>query len=199
MSITMEMLKADPEVRKALLHACDFAVVEGGGLDWFTIDGVPRYDTVGRDATGGIFAVYGPQRRILHVSSEGHAGVVAADLGELIALLIAVPYWQTLLSVARGSTLSELRRAAPIVEDVFVDGDESGNPDYREFVRATLDIALGGDALKALHHAVTVLGKDVIVRAPDGAVCAPLLGPGPLTQKAAIPARRTASSSPSRS
>ena len=39
MSVTIETLKADPEVRKALRHGCDFAVDEEGGLDWFTIDG----------------------------------------------------------------------------------------------------------------------------------------------------------------
>jgi hypothetical protein len=199
MAVTIEMLQADAEVRKALGQACDFRVDDARGLDWFAIDGVERYDTIGRDGTGGVFALYGPQQRVLYVSSGGQAGVIAASLDELIALLIACPYWQTLLSVAGACTMSELRRAAPIIEQVFLDGDDSGNEDCREFVRATLDIALGGDALKALHHAVTVLGKDVVVRAPHGAICAPLLGPGPLTQEAATPARRTASWSPSRS
>jgi hypothetical protein len=183
MSVTIETLKADPEVRKALLRACDFVVDEAGGPDRFTIDGVPRYDTVGRDATGGIFAVYGPQPWVLYVSAEGQAGVIAADLDALVALLIACPYWQTLLSVARNNTLSELRRAAPIVEQVFLDGDEPENEDYRAFMRATLDVPAAVDAIKALHHAI-LLGKDVIVRAPDGAICAPLLGPRPLAQQA---------------
>jgi hypothetical protein len=184
MSVTIEALKADPEVRKALWHACDFRVDDAGGPDWFAIDGWSRYETVGRDGTGGIFAIYGPQQRVLYVSSEGQAGVIAADLDELIALLVACPYWQTLLSVARARTLGELRRAAPIVEEIFLDGDEAGNEDYRDFVRATLDLAPAGDAVKALHHALTVLGKDVTVRAGDGWVCDPLLGPRPVTRQA---------------
>jgi hypothetical protein len=183
MSVTIEMLKADPEVRKALRHGCDFVVDEAGGLDWFTIDGLSRYDTVGRDGTGGIFAVYGPHQQILYASSEGQAGVVSAGLDALIALLIGAPYWQTLLSVARNNTLGELRRAAPIVEQVFLDGDDPENEDYREFVRATLDIPADVDAIRELHHAI-LLGKDLIVRAPDGAICAPLLGPRPLSQQA---------------
>jgi hypothetical protein len=182
MSITVEMLKGDPEVLKALWHACDFRVDDAGGPFGFAVDGASCCESVGRDATGGIFAVYGPQQRVLYVSSDGQAGVIAASLDELVALLVACPYWQTLLSVARARTLAELRRVAPIVEEVFLDGDEGA--DYREFVRATLDIALSGDPLKALHHAVTVLGKDVIVRAPDGSICAPLLGPRPIAQQA---------------
>jgi hypothetical protein len=182
MSVTIETLKADPEVCKALRHGCDFTLDEAGGLDWFTIDGLSGYEIVGRDGTGGIFAVYGPRQHVLYVSSEGQAGVIAADLGELVNLLTAYPYWQTLLSVARNRTLGELRRAAPIVQRVFLDGDEPENEDCRAFARATLDIPPTGDAIKALHHAITVLGKDVFVRAAAGRICDPLLGPRPITQ-----------------
>jgi hypothetical protein len=184
MSITMEMLEADPEVRKALFQGSDFAVGNQAGLDWFTIDGFARYEVVGHDGGGGAFALYGPQQHVLYVSSEGQAGVIAASLDELMVLLLVCPHWPIVLSGARNRTLNELRRVARILEADVLTADDVENQDRREFVRATLDIALGGDALKALHHAVTVLGKDVIVRAPDGSVCAPLLGPEPLTQKA---------------
>jgi hypothetical protein len=183
MSVTIEMLAADSEVCKALFKACDFGVGVQAGLDWFTIDGVAGYRVVAHDGGGGAFALYGPQQHVLYVSSEGQAGVIAASLDELVVLLLSCPHWPVVLSGARNRTLGELRRVARVLENVL-DAEAVENEDYREFVRATLDVVLGGDALRALHHAVTVLGKDVIVRAGDGAVCAPLLGPRPLTQQA---------------
>lgn len=184
MSITLEMLEGDPEVRKALFAACDFGVGGAAGLAWFTIDGVASYQVVAHDGAGGAFALFGPQQHVLYVSSEGQAGVVAASLDELIVLLLVCPHWPVVLSGARNRTLGELRRVAQVLEADVLDAEEAENEDYREFLRATLDIALGGDALKALHHALTVLGKDVVARAGDGSICAPLLGPSPLTRQA---------------
>ena len=135
---------------------------QAGGLDWFTIDGLARYEIVGRDGAGGVFALYGPQQhvllRVLRGPGRRHRGEPrrTGDAAARLSVLADAAFGRTQPHAVR-----ELRRAAPIVEEAFLDGDDPENEDYRAFVRATLDLPLTGDAIKALHHAVTVLGKDI--------------------------------------
>ena len=176
MAVPIEALKSDAELREALAQGCDFAFDEGGGgPDWFTIDGYEqRYDTFGHDGSGGIFATFGPEGRVLYVSSEGQAGVVAANAAELLTLLIVCPYWRTLLAQAGGGTCADLWRAAPAIEDAFIEEDEPENDDHRSLLRARLRLTDPRDAIRALHRAVTELDQGVIVRAPDRWQCEPL-------------------------
>ena len=177
MAVSIEALKADAELREALAHGCDFAFDEGGGgPDWFTIDGYEhRYDTFGHDGSGGIFATFGPEGRVLYVSSEGQAGVIAANVAELMTLVIVCPYWRTLLAQA-GTTLVEMQHAAPAIEDAFVEEDEPENDDHRSLLRNRLRLSDARSAIRALHRAVTELDQGVTVRAPDGWQCEPLVG-----------------------
>ena len=157
MAVSIEALKADAELREALAQGCDFAFDEGGG-GWFTIDGYDhRYDTFGHDGSGGIFATFGPEGRVLYVSSEGQAGVIAASAVELMTLVIVCPYWRTLLAQAGGSTFADLWRAAPAVEDAFVEEDEPEHDDHRSLLRTRLRLADPRGAIRALHRAVTEL------------------------------------------
>jgi hypothetical protein len=173
---SIEALKADAELRESLAHGCDFAFDEGGGgPDWFTIDGYERrYDTFGHDGSGGIFAAFGPEGRVLYVSSEGRAGVIAANAVELMTLLIVCPYWRTLLMQAGGGTCAELWRAAAAIEDAFIEEDEPENDDHRSLLRSRLRLSDPRGAIRALHRAVTELDQGVVVRAPDGWACEPL-------------------------
>jgi hypothetical protein len=62
------------------------------------------------------------------------------------------------------------------IED-FEDQALSDNPEIEEFrplLRAPLGLAEPRDPAKLLHHAVMVLGADVIVRGHDGYPSAPL-------------------------
>ena len=176
MAVSIEALKADAELREALAQGCDFAFDEGGGgPDWFTIDGYDhRYDMFGHDGSGGIFATFGAEGRVLYVSSEGQAGVIAANAVELMTLVIVCPYWRTLLAQAGGGTFSDLWRAAPAIEDAFIDDDEPGNDDHRSLLRTRLRLSDPRGAIRALHRAVTELDQGVTVRAPDRSACEPL-------------------------
>jgi hypothetical protein len=175
-AVSIEALKADAELREALAHGCDFAFDEGGGgPDWFTIDGYERrYATFGRDGGGGIFATFGPEGRVPYVSSEGQAGVIAANAVELMTLLIVCPYWRTLVAQAGGGTFDALWRAAPAIEDAFLEDDAPENDDHRSLLRARLRLSDPRGAIRALHRAMTELDQGVVVRAPDGWACEPL-------------------------
>jgi hypothetical protein len=55
----------------------------------------------------------------------------------------------------------------------------SDNPEIEEFrplLRARLGLVDPSDPARLLHHAITVLGADVIVRGHDGYPWAPLIG-----------------------
>src|SRR5262249_48030483 len=71
---------------------------------WFTIDGIDKIQLIGREGAGGVF-VQLPDQRILYVSSEGEAGVIASDFNAFLQLIVAHPYWQDLLKFSGGGKL----------------------------------------------------------------------------------------------
>lgn len=58
---------------------------------WFSVDGVERFQQIGNDGGGGAFVLLPPSQRVLYVSSEGEAGIIAADFEEFIQLIVACP------------------------------------------------------------------------------------------------------------
>src|SRR5207302_7717067 len=94
----VERLKRDPEVREALDKSFDFIVTdEETDISWFSVEPNASMRVIGRSASGGVFVLYGDQENVLHVTSEGQAGIVAGDLGEFLQLLVKHPYWLSLL------------------------------------------------------------------------------------------------------
>ncbi len=55
-------------------------------------------------------------------------------------------------------------------------GDSPEIEEFRPLLRARLGLAEPADPAKLLHHAITVLGADVIVRGRDGYPSEPLAG-----------------------
>jgi hypothetical protein len=119
---------------------------------------------IARDSTGGVFVQLSGSPRVLHISSEGEAGILAADLDAFIGLLVACPHWRDVLKFSAGGNLDEMRRAAALLEAVTVDDEEL------EQARALLRLHLGptepADPVCSLHRAVST--SDVVVRGLDG-------------------------------
>ena len=169
MTVTPEILRADNAVRR-MLRPFDFEVVDSYGPVWFDTAPLEPFEIVARRSSGCVYALAGPQRHVLLVTSEGQAGIIAASLQECLELVVAYPYWQDVLSRAKGD--------AEVMRQIFRDGIEDfedqaldDNPEIAEFrplLRARLGLAEPGDPAKLLHHAVMVLGADVIVRGHDG-------------------------------
>jgi hypothetical protein len=179
MTVTPEILRANKEIRD-MLWPFDFAVVDNreDGPVWFDTAPLEPFEIVAQRSSGCVYALTGPQRHVLLVTSEGQAGIVAASLQECLELVVAHPYWQDVLSRARG----DLEVMRQIFRDDIGDLEDealSDNPEIEEFrplLRARLGLAEPGDPAKLLHHAITVLGADVIVRGHDGYPWAPLAG-----------------------
>ncbi|MDS0140145.1 MULTISPECIES: hypothetical protein [unclassified Amycolatopsis] len=55
---------------------------------------------VAGDASGGTFFLCGDDGPVLYASSEGSAGILAADLEAAIRLIVAIPTWQDVVPLA---------------------------------------------------------------------------------------------------
>ena len=136
------------------------------------------FEIVAQRSTGCVYALTGAQRHVLLATSEGQAGIMAASLQECLELVIAHPYWQDVLSRAKGD-LEVMRQIFRAGTADFEDEALSDNPEIEEFrplLRAQLGLAEPRDPLKLLHHAVTVVGAKLIVRDSDGYPSEPLAG-----------------------
>src|SRR5262245_10578149 len=112
---------AQIEVQRRL-RALDFDVGLGQGEpSWCSIDGVEHPEVIARDGSGGEFIALAPSPRVVWVSSEGQASVIAGDVEELVGLVVLCPYWRDLL---RFSSIEEMRQAAPRFEQSWLDEDE---------------------------------------------------------------------------
>src|ERR1700722_15639275 len=153
MPLSPDDLIANPGAAE-LLAACSYEIaIEPEGPAWFTVDGIPAVRQIGEDGAGGIFALLPPTQRVLYVSSEGQAGIIAADLEAFIQLIVAYPYWHDLLNFSGNGQLAEMRRAAIALEATLDDGDEVD--EAREVLRSTFALAEPPDPIDALHLMVS--------------------------------------------
>ena len=160
------------EAAERLSWPFDFRLEAGPrGLE-FSVDGITEFRHIGSEAAGGAFVLLPRMQRVLYVSSEGQAGIIAADFEEFIQLIVACPYWHDVLNFSANGNLAEMRRAAAALEATLDDEDEVN--EARDLVRSDLALAEVADPVAALHRAVS--SSDVIVRAPDGNPFTSLLG-----------------------
>lgn len=161
MPLTPEVLTARGEV-VAWLGSLDVTFTPDEEL-WFTIDGVDSPRQIGSDGSGGAFVLL-PSQNVLYVSSEGRAGIIAADFEAFVQLVIARPYWLDILKFSAGGDLAEMRRAAGALEATLEDEDDVN--EAREEIRGGLDLPETDDPVGALYEAVAA--SDAVVRATDG-------------------------------
>src|SRR5689334_13271775 len=78
------------------------------------MSGLPIEGVAG-DFTGGMFYLCGAKgtvRPVLYASSEGDAGVIAANLHEALELIVGFPYWRDCLTYSAGGDLIAMEAAA---------------------------------------------------------------------------------------
>jgi hypothetical protein len=171
MPLSPDALAVDTEAVERLCWSFDFRLeADLHQTGWFTVDGAKACEPIGRDGAGGVFALLPPSQHILYVSSEGQAGIVAADFDEFIQLIVACPYWQDLLKYSGGGSLAEMRRAAAALNGAFDDDDDIN--EARDYLISKINLTRPPDPVGALHRAVSA--SAITVRAPDGDPCASL-------------------------
>jgi hypothetical protein len=170
MSLEPDALDAHPDVVEQLRWPFDFdAERQPRDAAGFTIAGSIEFRLIGRDGTGGQFAQFADQR-ILYASSEGQAGIIAANFEEFIKLIVAHPYWRDILHYSAGGKLDEMRRAAIALEARALD-EEEDLVEARELVKSELGLDEPDDPVGALHHAVSA--SDVTIGYHYDNTCVP--------------------------
>jgi hypothetical protein len=171
MPLSPDALAVDTEAVERLCWSFDFRLeTDLDQTGWFTVDGAKAFRPIGRDGAGGVFALLPPSQHVLYVSSEGQAGIVAANFDEFIQLIVACPYWQDLLKYSGGGSLAEMRRAAAALYSAFDDDDDIN--EARDYLISKIRLTRPPDPVGALHRAVSA--SAITVRAPDGDPCATL-------------------------
>jgi hypothetical protein len=185
MEITPDVLRASKSARE-MLWAFDFEIeTDPHASVWFDTTLLEPFEAVGRRGSGCVYALFGPQRHVLLVTSEGQAAVIAASLRDCLELVVSHPYWQDMVARSRGD-LEVMRRIFRDERAAFEEDAVDDNPkieDYRPALVAEFGLAIPEDPAARLHHAITVLGADVIVYGRDGYPCAPLFGRCPGTSR----------------
>ena len=167
MSLTPEMLAANAEVLEQLSWSFDLCFgADPAQPQWFSVDGVDAIRPIARDSTGGVFALLAGSPRVLYVSSEGAAGILAASLEEFINLVVACPYWHDLLKFSGNGNLDEMRRAAAVLDAGTVGDDDLA--EARGLLKSLLGLPNPLDSVGSLHQAVST--SNVVVRGLDGGV-----------------------------
>ena len=85
MTVTPEILRADQTIRD-MLWPFDFAVAsnEEYGPVWFDTAPLEPFEIVAQQSSGCVYALIGPKRHVLLATTEGEAGIVAANLKECL-------------------------------------------------------------------------------------------------------------------
>jgi hypothetical protein len=161
MPLSPETLTANAEVLEQLSWTFElrFATDDKEPV-WFSVDGAEGIRRIARNGAGGVVALVSGSPRVLYISSEGAAGVVAADLDEFIALVVACPYWHDLLKFSGSGNLDQMRRAATVLEMGTADDEEL--EEARATLKSDLELAELVDPVGSLHRAVS--SSDLIIR-----------------------------------
>src|SRR5262249_15988154 len=94
----LSRIRANPALRQGLAERCDLEIslVAPQESPWFRLSSQRAFEIVGGDASGGSYAslleAAPDENGIFFVSSEGQAGFIARGLGELVSLVVAIPY-----------------------------------------------------------------------------------------------------------
>jgi hypothetical protein len=164
----LERLREDREVRETLTWPLDFELsLSEFDYGWYVVKPPAEAETIARDGTGGVFLLYGSNEYLIHITSEGQAGVIARGLAEGLALMVAYPYWRDLLKFSGGGQLKEMRRVVRFLEHEMHE-DNPEIDEQRSLLRKKLLLAETVDPIELLHKAVAEFGQGIIVTARDG-------------------------------
>jgi hypothetical protein len=102
------------------------ACTSRGPRDW-PISLSEELVVLAEDGSGGAYSLrenIDPEKSsVIFLSSEGQAGMVAADLTEFLSIIVALQYWRDLLKFSAGGELEEMCKAIPFLEEEILKDD----------------------------------------------------------------------------
>lgn len=162
----LEAMQQDAELAEAVDVAFDFHLADPELPDWFSVSSPEQFAILGQDATGSVFLTGCSSGRVLFVTSEGQAGVVARSTEEFFRLMVTHPFWMDILKFSGNGTLAEMRRAVPLLAREFE--SDASLIASQSLAAKRLSLFPNNAAIDLLHDAVATSGGDVVVRGIDG-------------------------------
>lgn len=143
--------------------------------DWFAISEIVAFDSFGGEGAGGRYVLL-PAGRVLFISSEGSAGVIANNFFAFLDLVSGCPYWQGMLHFSHGGDFGCMAQA-----EEFLRSDPRNEEDWPSELVAELRELLGlgipqTNYAKTLHEAVKDGEGNPNVLAFDGSLYGNLFG-----------------------
>ncbi|MEU6041239.1 hypothetical protein ABZ801_38190 [Actinomadura sp. NPDC047616] len=167
----LKRLRSDPAAVDLLAGVFEFDVSRTAPVEPVRLASGAKLDVIAGDGAGGSYFLCGEggRRPVLYATSEGQAGLIAADLTAAMELIVGAPFWRDCLKFSAGGRLEEMRSAALRCEPELVED----TPDIEERqarLRATLGLGRipVGALLAALHAAVTATAPDFVLLGPEG-------------------------------
>jgi hypothetical protein len=166
------------EVRDVLVFSFDFEVFERPvALEAYAADGpwLPAFvvpDTAvsvfGRNGMGAVYAwcERGPLQCCLNIDRRGTVVHLGRDLRQVVALVVALPYWPELLAQCSAGDLPSLRELARRLEQESCD-DLYALPAARQELKSFLELPEMVDPVRHL-YAVATEDPAVTVWSPHG-------------------------------
>ena len=164
-------IKSMPEVQGNLAWPFDFELVEPcKDLSHYQISSDVPLVVLAQDGTGGLFALCGTEDvenvPIVHITSEGQAGLIANNFNQAVSLIVSLPYWRDLLKFSDGGKLIEMRRALPLSEDDLLE-DQPEVLELRKRIEKDLELVALDEPVEYL-HAVVHSGVSPAIKSRDG-------------------------------
>jgi hypothetical protein len=168
----LQVLRGSVEAKQTLEYDFDFCPVPSTiKSSLFQLRDGTSYELVGKDASGGEFALCDsknlPTRPMLYASSEGQAGIIARTFERGLSIIIDLSYWHDCLKFSNGGQLSEMRRVVPLAESELLE-DAPTIGASRQAMRKLFGLSQSFDLVQELHDAVTELSPLYSVCGPDG-------------------------------
>jgi hypothetical protein len=163
--------RGDPSVARALEAVFDFRLsTEPLATDWFTILAAETFLPIAEAASEDVYLLGEASGRVVFVTTDGQAGVVARSIEDLLELMVTHPFWRDLLKFSGGGQLVEMRRAATFLDKEFHEVGQAAEEDRHliSLISKRLCVSPNERAVELLHEAVSSGGADVKVKAVDG-------------------------------
>ena len=169
------------QVREVLMYSFDLEILDvplgpaayqtpSPWLPAFQVIGAD-YAVFGRDATGGVYVASEQlelrTRFCHHIDTQGHAVLLAEDLGQLVSLILELPYWREILMQAADHTPSAFRAAAAQLEREVLE-DLPALTAAREDLLSSLQLPRLADPARHLHEWTSRTALAVSIVSPHG-------------------------------
>ncbi|MFF2079905.1 hypothetical protein ACFVXG_34740 [Kitasatospora sp. NPDC058162] len=167
----LDRLRATPATVDYLLWPGDFSLDAYSHVEEVVLASGEALEEVGKCAAGGTFFLCGEggdERPVLYADSEGGAALLAADLEELVRLLLAVPWWHDFVRLTEEESAEAAEAYLADEPDLLADRDAAA-------AAIGLEVPTPAEALARLREAAFGLGPAyVLLNAVEGNAYRPL-------------------------